>query len=97
VTEEGQRFFCDFGIDTPHDGKSRRPLCRACLDWSERRYHIGGRLGADMLHRATELDWLKRRPDSRALALTRKGQAGFADVFGLSRDLLDLSPHAERR
>jgi DNA-binding transcriptional ArsR family regulator len=97
VTDEGQRFFCDFGIDTTDDGKSRRPLCRTCLDWSERRYHIGGRLGADMLRRANELDWLKRKPDSRALALTRKGQAGFAEVFGVSRDLLDLGPHAERR
>ncbi len=46
VSEEGRRFFCDLGIDLEPAAGTQRPLCRTCLDWSERRPHLAGRLGA---------------------------------------------------
>ncbi len=84
VTEEGHRFFCDFGIDLAAESQSRRPLCRTCLDWSERRPHLSGRLGAALLNRALDLKWVMRVPESRALRVTRIGEAGFARVFRLA-------------
>ncbi|MGB3387584.1 MAG: helix-turn-helix transcriptional regulator [Pseudaminobacter sp.] len=83
VTEEGHRFFCDFGLDMEAQPSSRRPLCRTCLDWSERRPHLAGRLGASLLQRALDLSWVSRVPESRALRITRAGEMGFASAFGL--------------
>lgn len=84
VTDEGRRFFCDFGLEIEGAGPSRRALCRACLDWSERRPHIAGRLGAALLDRVLRLGWVARVPDGRALGITRAGERGFAAAFGLS-------------
>src|SRR5690606_40274194 len=63
VTEEGRRFFCAFGLDMEAQPSSRRPLCRTCLDWSERRPHLAGRLGASLLQRALDLSWVSRVPE----------------------------------
>jgi len=84
ITEEGHRFFSDFGLDLGSDDKSRRPLCRTCLDWSERRSHLAGRLGAALCQRSLDLGWIKRGKDSRAVTFTPKGIAGFRDTFGIS-------------
>lgn len=81
VTDEGRRFLCDFGLDL--EGATRRPLCRTCLDWSERRPHLAGRLGAALLERSLSLGWLGRTPGSRALRITRAGELGFKTAFGL--------------
>jgi hypothetical protein len=62
---------------------SRRIYCRACLDWSERRWHIKGVVGARLLCRCMELGWFKRERDTRALRLTAEGTAGFREVFGV--------------
>lgn len=86
VTDEGRRFFCDFGIDLEPAPGIRRPLCRTCLDWSERRPHLAGRLGAALLDRALALGWVARRPDSRALRITGAGEGGFRTVFRLDTD-----------
>lgn len=83
VTDEGRRFFCDFGLDLSASGPSRRALCRACLDWSERRPHIAGRLGAGLLGRVLELGWVARVPGGRALGITPAGERGFEAAFGL--------------
>jgi DNA-binding transcriptional ArsR family regulator len=64
--------------------KSRRPLCRTCLDWSERRPHISGAMGAAILKRVRELGWIKNRQSGRALIVTGLGERGFADVFGIN-------------
>lgn len=87
VTPEGNRFLCDFGIDLNRgSGKAvpgnSRPLCRTCLDWSERRPHLAGRLGAALCRHLLERGWIERVKDSRAIAITPAGSAGFADVFG---------------
>ena len=63
--------------------KSKRVFCRPCLDWSERRFHLAGAVGAALLHRTLELNWVKRRDHTRALAITRAGQEGFRKAFGI--------------
>ena len=83
VTSAGEQFFRSFGADLTVPAGNRRLFCQPCLDWSERRYHIKGRVGAAILCRCMELDWFKRMRDSRALKLTPEGRNGLAEVFGV--------------
>ncbi|MBP0437190.1 ArsR/SmtB family transcription factor [Tianweitania sediminis] len=93
VSAEGERFFMRFGIDLAAlQGTSKRPLCRTCLDWSERRPHIAGKLGAALLDRFLELKWVERVPDSRALRVTVPGRSGFASTF----DMFLCDPQSRR-
>lgn len=71
------------GVDLGLLAQSRRSFCRACLDWSERRPHIAGAVGAAMLQRFRELGWVKPRETGRALILTVTGEQGLADLFGI--------------
>jgi DNA-binding transcriptional ArsR family regulator len=80
VTERGHAFLSDFGAE-PSAG--RRVFCRPCLDWSERRPHIAGRLGAALATRCLDLGWIQRQRDSRAVTITAAGATGFADKFGV--------------
>jgi len=73
LTAAGIGFLEGVGIDADALARSRRPLCRACLDWSERRHHLAGALGAALLAHYLEHGWLHRRQDSRALAVTARG------------------------
>ncbi|MCB8819752.1 ArsR/SmtB family transcription factor [Microvirga rosea] len=84
VTDEGRRFLCDFGIELEHGNGHGRALCRTCLDWSERRPHLAGRLGAALCSRMFELGWVERIKDSRALAITSQGRQGLAQTFGVT-------------
>ena len=86
VTAAGMRLFADFGSDLLPRAGSRRPFCRTCLDWSERRWHIAGAVGAALCRRAFELGWIERRRDGRAVAITGAGRRGFAETFGLALD-----------
>lgn len=81
ITEDGQRFFCDFGIDFE---PSKRPICRTCLDWSERRPHLAGWLGAAILSRSLDLGWVSRSSESRALHVTKAGRVGFTAQFEIA-------------
>lgn len=83
VTRKGARAFDDFGIDVASLQAGRRPLIRRCLDWSERRPHLGGALGAAFLSRAQELGWLERRRGTRAVILNRTGRRGLKRTFGV--------------
>jgi DNA-binding transcriptional ArsR family regulator len=80
VTRRGREWFQRLDIDT--DTTGRRAPCRACLDWSERRYHLAGALGAAFLARIQELGWARRLPDSRAVLLTASGKRGFRALLG---------------
>jgi DNA-binding transcriptional ArsR family regulator len=80
VTERGHAFLSDFGAQ-PVAGK--RVFCRPCLDWSERRPHIAGRLGAALASRCLELGWIARQRDSRAVTISEAGIRGFAEIFGI--------------
>jgi DNA-binding transcriptional ArsR family regulator len=86
VTESGAAFLGDFGVDLAALRAKRRTLCRPCLDWTERRLHIGGTVGAALARHCFDLGWLTRSRDSRAVAVTTTGRRGLADVFGLSFD-----------
>ncbi|MBC7284477.1 helix-turn-helix domain-containing protein [Hoeflea sp.] len=88
ITDAGRHFFADFGIDLEPKPRSARPLCRTCLDWSERRMHLGGRLGAALLAQALRRHWLRPIKESRALAITRDGERGIHEVFGVPLDML---------
>ena len=79
VTSSGERFFTTFGVDLRP--RTRRIFCQPCLDWSERRYHLKGLVGARILERLLGLGWLKYVSDSRALQLTPSGRTGLSEVF----------------
>jgi DNA-binding transcriptional ArsR family regulator len=83
VTKNGTAFLREFGVDFDRLYAARRPLCRACLDWSMRRHHLGGAVGAALLGRFEELKWLRRDSDSRAVRFTRIGEAGFAKTLNV--------------
>lgn len=61
---------------------SRRPMCRPCMDWSERRLHLAGRLGAAICNECLSRTWLLRNPRSRALEITPPGQIAFRNWLG---------------
>lgn len=81
LTAKGRAFFVAFGIDLEGIGRSRRPLCRTCLDWSERRSHLGGALGAAILERFSQKGWVSRN-EGRVIAFSPAGSAGFRKAFG---------------
>lgn len=83
VTEKGKVFLREFGIDLSECPPSKRPLCRTCLDWSERRHHIAGRVGTALFQRTLDLGWVARRAESRALKITPAGDKGFRELFCL--------------
>jgi DNA-binding transcriptional ArsR family regulator len=86
VTDKGERQFADVGIDLAAVQASRRRFAGHCLDWTERRPHLNGALGAALADRLIELGWFERGPIRRALAVTEKGRGGLADVFGCVLD-----------
>jgi len=59
----------------------RRPLCRACLDWSVRRHHLAGALGAALLDRCFELGWARRAKDSRVVNFSPSGEQALRERF----------------
>ena len=83
VTEDGARFLNGFGLDLAGAAGKRRRFCRPCLDWSERRLHLGGAVGAALAQRCFVLGWIERIKDSRAVAITPSGRDGFSIHFGL--------------
>jgi DNA-binding transcriptional ArsR family regulator len=80
VTEDGARFLAGLGVDVGGLARGRRPLCLRCLDWSERRHHLAGALGAAMLVRLVDLGWA-RREDGRVIRFTPAGETAFARAF----------------
>jgi DNA-binding transcriptional ArsR family regulator len=74
LTDAGRALVAQLGID-PLPAATRRPLCRHCLDWSERRHHLAGALGTALLDRFQQLGWARRVPDSRVLAFSADGEA----------------------
>jgi len=77
-----EKFFARLGIDIASLPKSRRPLCRPCLDWSERRHHLGGALGAAILDRIFALGWARRELDSRAVVFSANGERALRQLLG---------------
>jgi DNA-binding MarR family transcriptional regulator len=87
VTDAGMALFARIGIDVERlvaarARTGRRILCRPCLDWSERRHHLAGAVGAALCAHAFEAGWIRRIDGTRAVAVTRTGERMFRDVFG---------------
>ena len=82
VTPAGAAFLAGLGVQLAVRKGSTRAFCRACLDWSERRPHIAGAVGAALCGRFLDLGWIERRRDTRALTITAAGRHGFAETFG---------------
>jgi DNA-binding transcriptional ArsR family regulator len=71
--------FAAIGVDI--DARPRRPVCRACLDWSVRRSHLAGTLGAAILEKILAEKWARREKDSRAVIFSPPGKQAFERVF----------------
>ncbi len=96
VTDAGAKVLTKFGVELSRTRPGKRIFCRPCLDWSERRYHIAGHVGAEIQRRCMELNWLIRVNDTRAVQVTSAGEIGLCDTFGLDALSLQIEPPAVR-
>lgn len=83
VTRYGRSWLARFGVDPDSLTSSRRKLATQCLDWSERRQHVGGAFGAAIARRALALGWFARRRATRGLAVTEAGWTALRQDFGI--------------
>jgi DNA-binding transcriptional ArsR family regulator len=84
LTESGKEWFQLNGIKIVNLENSRRPVVRTCLDWSERKFHVAGGLGAALLKLMIDEDWIRRKRDSRELIITSKGTREIEKRFRIS-------------
>jgi len=97
VTETGIGFCREFGVDLGA-AAGGHVYCRPCLDWSERRYHVAGRVGAEIQRCCLAHGWLTRERDTRALRLTAAGRTGLRETFGIDlTDAGDATPRSDAR
>ncbi len=85
-TTRGTQFCTGFGIDIESLANAQRTLCRHCLDWSVRRHHLAGALGAAVLARCYELGWARRLRDSRVVSFSIPGERALTRQFPLAAD-----------
>lgn len=83
LTRRGAAWFSDLGIDVEAARALRRKFAATCLDWSERRDHLGGALGAALAERLVDLGWIARKRNSRAVTVTEAGRRKLAQQFRL--------------
>ncbi len=83
LTESGQYFFSEIGVDFSLFKIHRRPICKACLDWSERRSHLAGSLGKWVLNDAMDRKWAHQDLDSRVIQFTPEGLSVFTKLYGI--------------
>ena len=83
VTDTGLVLLHRLGIDLEASKRKGRLLCRPCLDWSERRPHLAGAVGAALCTHCFDAGWIRRVEDSRAVHITPKGQKNFREIFGI--------------
>jgi DNA-binding transcriptional ArsR family regulator len=86
VTAAGLATFGSFGLDMGALKRTRRRFAGACLDWTERKPHLNGALGAAITARLLGLGWIERGPRRRAVRVTPAGAEGLAATFGWSPD-----------
>ncbi|PZS13914.1 MAG: transcriptional regulator [Pseudonocardiales bacterium] len=84
LTPAGRAWFVDLAGDDAVQARRSRPLLRTCLDWTQRRPHLGGVLGAVLCRQMVERDWISRSPEHRAVAVTPAGSRALADLLGVS-------------
>jgi hypothetical protein len=83
ITRAGTRFLTQFGIGLSVLSSTRRHFCRLCLDWTERRPHIAGAVGAALTTRCFDLGWTERMKHGGAVIVTASGKRGFLETFGI--------------
>jgi DNA-binding transcriptional ArsR family regulator len=81
LTAPGRAFCAELGVDLEALARQRRPLCRACLDWSMRRHHLAGSLGAALLERYLALGWARRARQSRVVSFSPAGERALRARF----------------
>ncbi|THD58565.1 winged helix-turn-helix domain-containing protein [Phenylobacterium sp.] len=86
LTPAGEAFMAALGLDLPALAGQRRPLCKGCLDWSVRRTHLAGGLGAALLDRFFALGWAAREPGTRLVRFSPRGLEAFREIFGVMPD-----------
>ncbi|MGW1893903.1 ArsR/SmtB family transcription factor [Streptomyces sp. NPDC002004] len=85
LTDAGREWCTDAGVDLAYEG--RRPIASSCLDWTERRRHLGGVAAARLCALALRREWVVRgEDDGRALRVTEAGQQALGDLLGLAPD-----------
>ncbi|HET9445903.1 MAG TPA: helix-turn-helix domain-containing protein [Steroidobacteraceae bacterium] len=84
LSARGERLISEFGIDTLAMRSQKRTPCRVCMDWSERRHHLAGAVGAALLARVVELGWAVRDRSSRAVYFRPHGERAFRECFHLN-------------
>jgi DNA-binding transcriptional ArsR family regulator/predicted transcriptional regulator len=84
VTRKGEKFFSEFGIDVAELKTHRRTFAKPCLDWSERKHHLAGSLGAALLDKMLSLDWIRKTKHSRAILITSKGRRELYNTLKVS-------------
>jgi DNA-binding transcriptional ArsR family regulator len=84
ISDKGEKWFSDFGVDLKDLKKQKRIFIRPCLDWSERTYHLAGSVGAALLDIMLASDWIRRTKNSRAIVITLKGQSKLYDHFKIA-------------
>lgn len=97
LTRTGARFFQRLGIDTERVRKLNRKFARQCLDWTERRAHLAGGLGAALASRSFELGWFCRMPSTRALTVTREGERQLGRLLAVGYRLPANRPEVRKR
>lgn len=83
LTIKGADFFIQFGIDIKNLENKKRPVCRSCLDWSVRRHHLAGGLGAALLSEFENRNWAKRSAENRIIEFTVPGEQALLAAFNL--------------
>jgi DNA-binding transcriptional ArsR family regulator len=83
LTSAGVRFLADFGVKLPPRRSTGRRFCRPCLDWTERRPHLAGAVGAAVTKRCFDLGWMERTKRGHAVVVTQSGRRGFQKTFGV--------------
>lgn len=86
LSAEGERLIGAFGVDARAIRNQKRALCRVCMDWSERRHHLAGAVGAALLAHVIELGWAVRDKSSRAVCFRPNGERAFRNCFALNGD-----------
>ena len=86
LTGKGEAFMTALGLDLAALAGLRRPLCKGCLDWSVRRTHLAGALGAALLSRFYALGWASREPGTRLVNFTPRGLEAFREIFGVAAE-----------
>jgi len=80
LTDAGARFLTGLGVDLEQARGAKRRYCRTCIDWTERRPHISGAVGASLAEAFLDRKWIARIPDSRALTITASGREKLTEL-----------------